>query len=134
MKKFFFLLLISLNLYACKKEQSLSFKIHGSIQDESLHQPLENATVIIYEKAIGSSNLSEIGRTTTDENGDYQVEFPRNRVENYLVTIQKDRYFESSHTVLFSELDPKESKEYNFSTTAHSWVKIVLKNVDEVNS
>lgn len=134
LKKIIFILLVSGVVLGCKKNSALTFAIHGTVTDESFNKGLESATVIIYEKPVTSTDYKEIGRTTTDASGNYTLTFPRNRVEGYRVLIQKDYYFDKEYTVAFADLNPKKSIEYNFGTTAYSWVKIHLQNIDEVNS
>jgi len=128
-----FLSLLIFIIFSCKKDGNLQFAINGIVTDESFNTGLAGATVIVYEKPIANFNYQEIGRVTTDSDGKYSLSFPRNRVENYKVVIQKDRYFDKEYQILYSALDPQKSIEYNFGTTAYSWVRIHLKNVDEVN-
>lgn len=131
--RFFGVMLAVFSLYACDKDKNLSFSIHGVISDNSLNKGLDNATVIVYEKAVASLTFNEIGRTKTDASGNYTLKFPRNRVESYKVLIQKDFYFDKEETIAFSSLDPKKSIEYNYGTTAYSWVKVLLTNTNDVN-
>lgn len=132
-KSLFFLFIIVFSFSSCKKDKNLNFSIHGTATDESFSKALDNATIIIYEKPIASIDYKEIGRTQTDSEGKYSLKFPRNRVENYRVIVQKDNYFEKEYTVLFASLDPKKSIEFNFETTAYSWVRIHLTNIEDVN-
>lgn len=134
LKNIFILLFTVTLIVACKKDKNLTFSINGTVFDESFNKGLADATIIVYEKPIGSFDLKEIGRTKSDGSGHYALDFTRNRVESYVVKIQKDFYFDKSYSILFNTLDPKKSIEYNFETTAYSWVKIHLKNSDEVNS
>lgn len=128
-----FVLLITI-LLACKKDNDqLQFSIHGKVTDDSFQTSLSNATVTIMEKGVGSYWLKNIGTTTTDSEGNYTLKFPRNRAELYQVHVVKDNYFEEIYTINFSDLDPKESKMYNFKTTAFSWVKVHLKNTETIN-
>ena len=133
-KTIFILLFSTILILGCKKDKDLTFSINGTVLDESFNNGLANATVIIFEKPVASFDLKEIGRVQTDGDGKYSLKFPRNRVESYVVKIQKDFYFDKTYTILFNDLDPKKSIEYNFGTTAYSWVKIHLKNVNEVNA
>jgi hypothetical protein len=134
LKNGFFILVLMLAFSSCKKDKTLYFSIHGVVTDESFNKGMDNATVIVYEKAIASYDYTEVGRIKTDSDGKYELKFPRNRVEGYRVTIQKDFYFDKSYTIDFASLDPKKSIEYNFGTTAYSWVKIHLQNSGDVNS
>lgn len=127
------LLLFTLLILSCKKNGDLQFSINGIVTDESFSTGLSGATVIVYEKPVANFNYQEIGRTTADSEGKYSILFPRNRVENYKIIIRKDNYFDKEYQILYSALDPKKSIEYNFGTTAYSWVKIHLKNVNEIN-
>jgi len=116
----------------CKKESSGQFSVHGFVTDESLNQPLVNATIYVQEKALGKFEYETIASTKTDANGKYSISFSRDKVENYQLVVQKDNYFDSKQVILFQDLDPKTSKEYNLSTTSYSWVRVHLLNVDPV--
>ncbi len=63
-----------------------------------------------------------------ETDGTYSFTFPRDKMEKYIITINKTNYFEILETVYFSDLTTKEDNIRNYSTKAKAWVKLVFFN------
>ena len=85
-----------LALSACKKETP-NFTIKGVIEDNSFDKGLNNATLELYEIEVGSKQSTFVSSTKTDVNGNYSFNFPRNKIEKYLISISKENYFTTEH-------------------------------------
>ena len=118
-----------LALSACKKETP-NFTIKGVIEDNSFDKGLNNATLELYEIEVGSKQSTFVSSTKTDVNGNYSFNFPRNKIEKYLITISKENYFTTEHEINFSSLTTNNDNIKNYVSNAKSWVNIHFNNID----
>ncbi len=127
MRALFFLLITTSFFAACKKGKS-DFTLKGTISDATFSQPLSNGTVKLYEIEAGGGNQTLIETMVTGNDGGYSFTFPRNKVENYILTIQKENYFDKQTIIPFNDMTIKEENVKDLSATAKSWAKITLLN------
>ncbi|MCE2713248.1 MAG: carboxypeptidase-like regulatory domain-containing protein [Cryomorphaceae bacterium] len=123
---FFFALII---LASCSKKKA-EFKLSGTVSDQTFSTPLSNASVMLYQVPVGSTDKVLVGTTTTNSAGEYSFVFPREKMEKYILRISKNLYFDIEETVFFSELSLEEPYIRNASTTAKSWAKLTFHNLN----
>lgn len=114
-------------LQSCKKG-SANFTIKGVITDATFHQGLSGASISIYQYPTGSNTPSLIESTTLGSDGSYSFTFKRDKMEKYLIKVEKDLYFSLNEIVYFSSLSIEDDNVRNYSTTAKSWVRLRFLN------
>lgn len=119
-----FLILLAIS---CKKGQA-DFVLKGTITDLTFNQNLNGAEIKLYQVPVATTQQQLISTTTIGTDGAYSFTFPRDRMEKYIITINKTNYFEIIETVYFSDLTTKEDNIRNYSTKAKAWVKLVFFN------
>lgn len=129
MRILFILLITSAFLSGCKKGKS-DFTLTGIVNDTTFDQPLSGTTVKLYEVEAGGGNQTLLGSVSVGSDGKYSFTFPRNKVENYILSIQKNQYFDNQIIIPFSSMTIKEDNVRDISTTAKSWAKITLLNIN----
>lgn len=128
------LLFITTTLIAgCRKGKS-DFTLKGTISDATFSQPLSGGTVKLYEVEAGGGNQTLLQSASLGNDGSYSFTFPRNKVENYILTIQKENYFDNQTVILFNDMTIQEDNIKDLSTTAKSWAKITLFNTNPQQS
>lgn len=130
MKYYIFTLLVFGLLTSCKKETP-NFTISGTIHDNSFSTGLKNAEIKLYEIEIGTTKEKLILTSSSDNNGNYSLNFERNKVEKYILKINKDNYFEKTETILFSSLTTNDDNIKNYSVDAKAWVNLHFTNTDQ---
>jgi hypothetical protein len=129
MERLIFLFCLLLGLFSCKKGAG-SFVFTGTITDMTFNQGLEGAEIELYKVPIGTSDEIFVKNITLSSNGTYKFEVPRERMERYILRVQKDLYFPIEKEVYFSELSIQSDNIFNLSTKAMSWAKIHFKNLN----
>lgn len=114
-------------LQSCKKG-SANFTIKGVITDATFHQGLSGASISIYQYPTGSNTPSLIETTTLGSDGSYSFTFKRDKMEKYLIKVEKGLYFSLNEIVYFSSLSIEDDNVRNYSTTAKSWVRLRFLN------
>lgn len=127
MRTLLVLLISSLIVIGCKKGKS-DLTMTGTVSDATFNQSLNGATVKLYEVEAGGGSQSLIGSTNVGSDGSYSFTFPRNQVENYILTVEKNLYFDNQLIIPFNSMTTKEDNIRDISTTAKSWAKITLFN------
>ncbi|HRP53338.1 MAG TPA: carboxypeptidase-like regulatory domain-containing protein [Fluviicola sp.] len=116
-----FLLIIS--LYSCKKKD-LIYTITGTITDASFSNPLANATVVIRVNKNGSYKTQ--ATLSTDSNGKYSYELPRDEYLGVSISFSKEKYFDEEKSSTLQNLSLDKENTFDFTVYAKSWVKIHL--------
>lgn len=129
MRVLFSLLISSIIIFGCKKGKS-DFILTGTVKDVTFDQALNGATVTLYEVEAGGGTQTFIGSATVGSDGVYSFTFPRNKVENYILSVSKNMYFDNAIIIPFSSMTIKEENVRNINTTAKSWAKITLLNTN----
>lgn len=129
MRVLFAVLITTLFFAGCKKGKA-DFTLKGTISDNTFSQPLSGALVKLYEVEAGGGTQTFIESRTIGSDGSYSFTFPRNKVENYVLTIEKDQYYDNHVIIPFSSMTIKDDNIQNLGTTAKSWAKITLFNTN----
>lgn len=114
-------------LVACKKGTG-NFQLKGNITDATFSQGLAGATASLYKVPIGTSDELFVSSIVLPSNGAYEFTVPREKMERYILKIDKDLYFPIEKDIYYSELSIQDPNIYNLSTKAMSWAKIHFKN------
>lgn len=124
MNKFFYSLVCCVLLTflsGCNK--NTSYKIEGTITNNTENKGLENAKVSIYSNGIGNDSELVVS-STTDANGKYTLQFERQKTQNYTMLVEKDGYFKQTKQLNSDDILIDETNTFNFNTTAKAWVRI----------
>lgn len=132
MKNIFFIGVLFLALTACKKKD-LEFKMSGIVTDATFGQPLNDASVILYQKPAGGGTLKIVGSTSLDATGKFQFTFKREQAEKFFISITKSKYFDVYEPISYDLFSTETDLVKNYSTTAMSWVKLRFKNIDQTD-
>lgn len=127
MKTLIFLTTLFILLYSCKKDE-LKFTIKGQISDITLSGALAEANIKLYTFPLGSALGVFEQSSTSDAQGNYSIEFDRDKYEKIQIVIEKDKYFEIIDDVPFSDLNSEEDNIFNYSLEAKSWTKFIIRN------
>ncbi len=125
--KIAFVLISMLTLFGCKKGAG-TFTINGIITDETFNTGLSGATIELFKVPVASNNEILVETKTLGNDGSYEFIFPREKVEKYIIRVNKNLYFPIESLVYYSSLNVESKNIRNFSTAAKSWVKIRLLN------
>ena len=86
------LLVIILLSPSCKKGQA-DFVLKGTVTDLTFNQNLSGATIKLYQVPVGTAQQKLIGISTLEADGSYSFTFPRDKMEKYVIIINKTNYF-----------------------------------------
>lgn len=114
-------------LVSCKKGTG-NFQIKGNITDATFSQGLAGANATLYKVPIGTSDEILVGSVVLSANGAYEFIVPREKMERYILKVDKELYFPIEKDIYYSELSIQDPNIYNLSTKAMSWAKIHFKN------
>jgi hypothetical protein len=120
-------LLISM-VFSCKKD-NIDFTLKGTISDATFSGGLTGATVTLTQIPIGGSTAKVLGSAVLGTDGNYSFTFAREKVEKYVLTVDKTNYFSIDQDISFSDFSTESALERSYSTTAKSWVKLVFTNI-----
>lgn len=123
------ILCLSYMLLGCEKGTG-SFVFTGTVSDLTFNQGLEGAQIKLYKVPIGTSDEIFVQNITLSSTGAYKFEVPRERMERYILRVQKDLYFPIEKEVYYSELSIQSNNIFDLNTKAQSWAKIHFKNLN----
>lgn len=123
------ILYLSYMLLGCEKGTG-SFVFTGTVSDLTFNQSLEGAQIKLYKVPIGTSDEILVQNITLSSTGTYKFEVPRERMERYILRVQKDLYFPIEKEVYYSELSIQSDNIFDLNTKAQSWAKIHFKNLN----
>ncbi len=126
-------LFIGLSFYSCKKGTA-NFTIKGTITDATFSQPLTGASVNLYEVPTGSNTETLVSSMTLGADGAYKFIFPRDKMDKYILRVDKANYFNLEETIYFSSLTIEKDNERDYSTTAKAWVRLRFVNQNPVST
>ncbi|TAF89474.1 MAG: hypothetical protein EAZ48_01655, partial [Flavobacteriia bacterium] len=129
MERLVFVICLLLGLFSCEKGTG-SFVFIGTVTDLTFNQGLEGAEIKLYKVPIGTSDEIFVQSSTLSSTGTYKFEVPRERMERYILRVQKDLYFPIEREVYYSELSIKTDNIFDLNTKAMAWAKIHFKNLN----
>lgn len=127
MKHFFLFLVLSVLLFACKKDE-LAFQLEGNIKSTINSSALEGVSVRFYVNSLGGGVKKFKSSTKTDGSGHFNASVERNKFESLVISVEKNLYFKKEKVISFSDLTTDGKNTANFSMNAESWTKFILKN------
>lgn len=122
------ILLISL-LSSCNKNKN-QYIIKGVVQDLTFGTHLSDANISLYKVNASSTNLILVESKSLASDGSYQFNVKRDKFQKLVLVVYKDLYFDIEKEIAVSELSIKQDNIYDLQTTAKSWVKIHLFNIN----
>ena len=118
-----------LMLFSCKKGAG-TFTLKGKISDLTFNSGLDSAELKLYKVPVGSPTEILIETITLGADGSYSFEFPRERMEKYILRVTKNSYFTIDETIYYSDLSIENENVRNYVTTAKSWVELRFLNTN----
>ncbi|MBM3916047.1 MAG: hypothetical protein FJ349_00350 [Sphingomonadales bacterium] len=118
-------------LFSCEKGTG-TFVIKGKISDQTFQTGLEGAVISIYKVPIGTSDELFVESLTLPANGTYEFSVPREKMERYILRVDKPLYFPIEKNLYYSELSIEKDNLCDLGTKAMSWAKIHFKNNNPV--
>jgi hypothetical protein len=125
--KWLFLLFLITSLFGCKKGAG-EFAIKGTITDVTFGTGLNGATIELYKVPVASNNEFLVESKTLGTDGSYSFTVPREKMEKYLIRVNKNLYFPIESSIYYSTLNVESDNIRNFSTNAKSWVELKFLN------
>ena len=129
MERLVFVICLLLGLFSCEKGTG-SFVFKGTVTDLTFNQGLQGAEIKLYKVPIGTSDEIFVQSSSLSSTGTYKFEVPRERIERYILRVQKDLYFPIEREVYYSELSIKTDNIFDLNTKAMAWAKIHFKNLN----
>ncbi|NBR14909.1 MAG: hypothetical protein EBQ94_07440 [Flavobacteriales bacterium] len=120
-------------LFSCKKGAG-NFTLKGKISDLTFNSGLDSAELKLYKVPVGSPTEILIETVILGADGTYSFEFPRERMEKYIIRVSKNNYFLIDETIYYSDLSLENDNVRNYSTSAKSWVELRILNANPVFS
>lgn len=127
MERLITLLFIIGLLFSCEKGTG-TFVIKGNISDQTFQTGLEGAVVSIYKVPIGTADELFVESLTLPANGNYEFSVPREKMERYILRVEKPLYFSIEKNLYYSELSIEKDNLCDLGTKAMAWAKIHFKN------
>ncbi len=125
--------MVILLLFGCHKGTG-NFIIKGEVLDETFNIGLQDAVISIYKVPIGTSDQQFIESIVLPSSGQYQFTVPREKMERYVLKIEKEKYFPLEKDLYYSQLSLAQDNICDLSTRAKAWAKIHFKNINPVAS
>jgi hypothetical protein len=126
MKIILVLLLFPL-VFSCKKGTG-NFIIKGKITDETYSTGLDGAIIKLYKVPVASSSRILVESFTLQEDGNYSFTFPRERMEKFIVVVEKNLYFKLEKEIFYASFTVNEPLICNYGTKAKAWVELRFVN------
>ena len=126
MKIILVLLLLPL-LFSCKKGTG-NFIIKGKITDETFSTGLDGAIIKLYKVPVASSSRILVESFTLQDDGNYSFTFPRERMEKFIVVVEKNLYFKLEKEIFYASFTVNEPLICNYGTKAKAWVELRFVN------
>jgi hypothetical protein len=120
----FFIFSLGLLLIAGCKKKNISYKIVGSIYDQTMSSNLSGATVELKVTYAGTANAVTKETTQSGSDGSFTFELERDKIESITVVVSKNGYFQQSQTFNLDELSVEEENILTFQTKAKAWVAL----------
>ena len=114
-------------LFCCKKGTGV-FIIKGKITDETFSTGLDGAIIKLYKVPVASSSRILVESFTLQEDGNYSFTFPREKIEKYILVVEKNLYFKLEKEIYYSDLTVNEPLICNYGTKAKAWVELRFVN------
>lgn len=123
--------------FSCKKtDQVVHFK--GNITEATGGGSLEGVDVSFSEKKIQNgtvnANFSLAGQTTTDNNGNFEFDYQREKTIEVRISAQSENFHQQTIYLDDEDLSLVEDNIVNFNLYSKSWVKFIIKNNSPTNT
>src|SRR6187455_2507538 len=98
--RYLYFFCFGLFLLSCKKGD-LEFVLKGNLTDQTFGQNLSGATVELYQVPVGTTSEKYLCKVTVASDGNYSFTFLREKMEKYILKIEKTGYFSQENIVYF---------------------------------
>jgi len=118
-------------ILACKKEP-IQYKFEGMVTDKNSNQPIANVLIKVSQKKVNLNALNPnyifIDEIITDASGQYAISFDREKILDIKFELENDKFYKFEQIINASDLETKNTNEYNFKIESKAWAKIRLVN------
>ena len=127
------LLMLTVYIAGCKKEDSKNLMITGNIFDGNQNKPVADAevTFMVSRMVNGTYNpdFIELSKVNTDAAGNYSFNITKEKDAAYRIAIDKAKYFGSVIDINASDL-PAGNHVLNYNLLPEAFLKLHIKNVN----
>lgn len=104
------LLFVLLTLSACKKKNEQVYRIEGKVFDAVTGAPLSNVSLMVEQQVVVNgtynNNFSEAASATSDNGGNYQVEWDRATINALRISSTKSQFISQLINLRSDDLSP----------------------------
>ncbi len=126
-----FIFLAVVLMFSCKKDDTKKIVIKGKIIDKNQNIPVSGAEITFWASRLqgGTYNPSLIpmASAVSNENGDFQIAYDKDKDASYRITVEKNNYFGITQDIDVDKL-PSGNYTYNYEITPEAYLKLVVKN------
>jgi hypothetical protein len=125
--------LVMLHSPGCKKDQDRII-IEGSVTDQSQGTPVEGATVYLYGKLFAGGlynpDPSIITSATTDAQGNFVINQPQVKANEFEIHIEKELYFTFQETLDDGQVSAGKIYQPAYSIYPAGWIRLRVQNTN----
>ncbi|MEZ4799187.1 MAG: hypothetical protein R2809_05270 [Flavobacteriales bacterium] len=115
---------------SCKKDQSPSYRLQGTVSEAESGQPLSDVSVLIEKQSLSGNNYNGVyvmaDQEYTSGSGSYSAEWDRDNVVELRATLTKNQYITVVRDLNPNILSTESAATVNFQMHPQSFVKIVF--------
>jgi len=118
-------------LYSCKKEESKTISIKGKITDKNQNLPIAGAEITFWasklQGGIYNPSLIPVSLTYSNESGNFQLIYEKDKDASYRITVEKNNYFGITQDIEVDDL-PSGNYNFNYEIVPTAFLKLIVKN------
>jgi len=125
-------------LYSCKKDNTLSYTITGTVADKFTNTSIANVQLDLEVQEFTGGNFSNVYKAiesvTTDGQGNYNFTFDRRNASSYRISIHDANHFSQEMIINPDNLNGESDNIIDFALAAKGWLTVNLKNTAPFNN
>ncbi len=125
-------------LYSCRKNKAQEIVIYGNVYDPNTNMAVSNATVRLmvtsFSGSIYTSGYSDLIVTTTDESGNFVMEFLSQQTDNYKIRISAFGYFMESYIEDAELINNAASHSLQYNLYPEAYIRLFVRNTNPFDS
>ncbi|MEZ4938110.1 MAG: hypothetical protein R2799_11015 [Crocinitomicaceae bacterium] len=122
--------LLALFILGCNKHSTTSFTVKGQIINSQTQVGVASDAIYIYENTSSGMNAGQtlIATGSSNSDGSYSIEFPRNLVESYTFRFYKEGYFLEEIQKNFDFFHTSSDNIINLNHRPIGWIRFIVQN------
>jgi hypothetical protein len=125
-------------LHACKKNKAQEILINGRIFDPNSNKAVSNATVRLqvtsFSGSIYTSGYSDLIVVTTDESGNFVMDFLSQQTDNYKISITAPNYFMETYIEDAEKINNTSTHSLQYNLYPEAYIKLFVRNTNPFDS